>query len=186
MTFWAIDNPRLSCFAFLRKWIRTLDWFLAQWKLLVAICLTWKSGWNDLWRSVLGEVVGMSYHQSWPRHQTRKRHHSLQVCQPILPFISNNINKDGEQERIEWTSSIFGVQNKLLKPHEVHWHQFRPSLGLLAFFGTRVGFGAPGDPHFVISIVSLHINSSKRYIPVTQNPRIAKCQILPKIARSGH
>ena len=176
MTFWAIDNPRLSCFAFLRKWIRTLDWFLAQWKLLVAICLTWKSGWNDLWRSVLGEVVGMSYHQSWPRHQTRKRHHSLQVCQPILPFISNNINKDREQERIEWTSSIFGV----------HWHQFRPSLGLLAFFGTRVGFGAPGDPHFVISIVSLHINSSKRYIPVTQNLNIAKCQILPKIARSGH
>ena len=75
---------------------------------------------DDLRSSVLAEVVGMSYHQSWPRHQTRKRHHSLQVCQPILPFISNNINKDREQERIEWTSSIFGVQNQLLKPHEVH------------------------------------------------------------------
>lgn len=85
-----------------------------------------------------------------------------------------------EQDRIEWTSSIFGVQNQLLKPHEVLWRQFWPSLGLLAFFGTRVGFGAPGDPHFVISIFSLHINCSKRYIPVTQNPRIAKCQILPK------
>ena len=158
MTFWAIDNPRLSCFAFLRKWIRTLDWFLAQWKLLVAICLTWKSGWNDLWRSVLGEVVGMSYHQSWPRHQTRKRHHSLQVCQPILPFISNNINKDREQERIEWTSSIFGVQNKLLKPHALTPISALP--GSFSVFWDQGRFWSTWRPTFC----NFHILFTHKYV----------------------